>query len=72
MPVMVRSYTATFVKREKWWIAWSPDVPGALTQRKTLSEAKANLRDAIRLMLAPVDLRALPKNTRVVQDRIRL
>ncbi len=72
MPVMVRTYTATFVKRQRWWVAWSPDVPGALTQGKTLAEAKTNLRDAIRLMLAPVDLRALPKHARVVQDRIRL
>ena len=56
---MAKTYNATFLKRERWWVAWSEDVPGALTQGKTLAEAKANLRDAIRLMLQPVDLKRL-------------
>lgn len=69
--VMGKTYRATFLKRERWWVAWSEDVPGALTQGRTLAEAKANLRDAIRLMLQPADLRKLPK-VRVVQDRVRV
>ncbi len=68
---MAKSYRATFLKRERWWVAWSEDVPGALTQGKTLAEAKANLRDVIRLMLQPADLEGLPK-VRVVQDRVRV
>ena len=68
---MPKSYRATFLKRDRWWVAWSQDVPGALTQGKTLAEAKANLRDAIRLMLAPVEFDKLP-NVRVVQDRVRV
>ncbi len=67
---MAKSYRATFLKRDKWWVAWSEDVPGALTQGRTLLEAKSNLRDAIRLMLEPIDLRGLPK-MKVVNDRIR-
>ena len=47
---MAKSHRATFLKRKKWWVGWSEDVPGALTQGKTLTQAKANLRDAIRLM----------------------
>ncbi len=68
---MAKSYKATFLKRERWWVAWSADVPGALTQGRTLAEAKANLRDAIRLMLKPVDLDKMPK-VRVIQDRVRV
>ncbi|MGB2985146.1 MAG: type II toxin-antitoxin system HicB family antitoxin [Phycisphaerae bacterium] len=68
---MAKTYTATFLKRDRWWVAWSDDVPGALTQGKTLAEAKANLRDAIRLMLQPVSLDKLPK-VRVIQDRVRV
>ena len=68
---MAKSYKATFLKRDRWWVAWSEDVPGALTQGKTLAEAKANLRDAIRLMLEPADLDQIPK-VRVVQDRVRV
>jgi len=48
-------YRATFLKREKWWVGWTDDVPGALTQGKTLREARDNLRDAIALMLEDLD-----------------
>jgi predicted RNase H-like HicB family nuclease len=68
---MASSYEATFLKRGRWWVAWSADVPGALTQGRTLAEAKANLRDAIRLMLEPVDMRKLP-TARVKRDRVRV
>ena len=67
---MAKSYRASFLKRDKLWVAWSEDVPGALTQGRTLTEAKANLRDAIRLMLEPVDLENAPKG-KLVRDRIR-
>ncbi len=49
-------YQANFLHRDKWWVAWTDDVPGALTQGKTLDEARENLKDAIALMLEPVDL----------------
>ncbi len=68
---MAQTYRATFLKRDRWWVAWSEDVPGALTQGRTLAEAKTNLRDAIRIMLAPADLRKLPRG-RVIHDRIRV
>ena len=42
-------------------MAWTDDVPGALTQGRTLDEARENLKDAIALMLEPLDLsRTLP------------
>jgi len=66
-----QSYQATFLKRSKWWVAWSDDVPGALTQGKTLLEARENLRDAIRLMLEPVDLVGMPA-AKLVRDRVTL
>lgn len=47
---------ASFVKHGKWWIAWTEDVPGALTQGETLEEAQENLIDAIHMMQEPVDL----------------
>jgi predicted RNase H-like HicB family nuclease len=68
---MKSSYRATFLKRKAWWVAWSEDVPGALTQGKTLAEAKKNLRDAIRLMLEDVRTDRLPK-TRIVHARVRV
>ncbi|MBI4614131.1 MAG: type II toxin-antitoxin system HicB family antitoxin [Planctomycetes bacterium] len=58
---------ATFAKDGKWWVAWTEDVPGALTQGRTLKEAEENLVDAIREIQEPVDLEKLPKRRVVVK-----
>ncbi len=68
---MTRTFDATFLRRGRYWVAWCEDVPGALTQGRTLAEARENLRDAIRLMLAPVSTSDLPK-LRVVRRRVRV
>ncbi len=62
---------ATFVKDGEWWVAWSEDVPGALTQGKTIEEAKENLIDAIHEMQRPIDISSLP-NTDVVLEEIEV
>jgi predicted RNase H-like HicB family nuclease len=49
-----KKYRVQFLNTGKWWVGWSDDVPGALTQGRTLEEARENLRDAIRLMIEPV------------------
>jgi predicted RNase H-like HicB family nuclease len=62
---------ACFLQGEERWIAWSDDVPGALIQGKTLDEAGENLKDAIRLMLEPVDEAKLPEPAgRLVEELI--
>ncbi len=38
-------YQAHFLNTGEWWIAWTDDVPGALTQGKTLEEARDNLTE---------------------------
>ena len=55
------SYRANYLHRGKWWVAWTDDVPGAVTQGRTLASALENLKDAIALMLEPVDVSHLPK-----------
>ena len=52
---------ANFVQHGKWWVAWTEDVPGALTQGVTLEEARENLVDAVYMIKEPVDLSQLPK-----------
>ena len=42
--------TAAFKKVPEGYIAWVEDLPGANTQGATLEEARANLREAIRLV----------------------
>jgi predicted RNase H-like HicB family nuclease len=59
---------ASFVKDGKWWVAWSDDVPGALTQGATLKEARENLADAVRMIREPVDLSKLPKSKVVIEQ----
>jgi predicted RNase H-like HicB family nuclease len=59
---------AMFVKDGDWWVAWTEDVPGALTQGKTIEEARENLIDAIHEMRKPVDLSALPEREVILEE----
>ena len=59
---------ANFTRDGKWWVAWTSDVPGALTQGRTLREARENLIDAIREVLDPVELKNLPKRRTLVEE----
>ena len=56
-------YEVNFLHRGEWWVAWTDDLPGALTQGKTLDEARENLREAISLMREPTDIDDLPAST---------
>lgn len=44
-------FTAAYAKDGKWIMAWIEEVPGAHTQRKTMKEARENLREALALIL---------------------
>ena len=44
-------FTAVYKKSGKWYSGWVEEIPGINTQGKTLVEAKANLREAISLVL---------------------
>jgi predicted RNase H-like HicB family nuclease len=43
---------------ERWIVARVAEVPGALSQGRTREEARENVIDALRLMLAPEETRA--------------
>ena len=62
---------AIFVKDGDWWVAWTEDVPGAMTQGKTIEEARENLIDAVQEMQKPVDLSNLTQRE-VVTETIEL
>lgn len=50
---MKKRYTAIFTPAEEGgWIASCAEIPGANTQGETLAEARRNLKDAIRTLLA--------------------
>jgi len=66
-------YTAIFVKSGKWWAATVAEIPGVNAQGKTLEEARANLDDALQMVLEAMrnDLEALTAGSEVVRETIR-
>lgn len=44
--------TVVFERGEQgWWVATCPEIPGAVSQGRTVDEAREMLRDAIELLL---------------------
>jgi predicted RNase H-like HicB family nuclease len=43
--------TAVYQKQGAWYLGWVEEVPGVNTQGKTMVEAKANLKEALQLVL---------------------
>ncbi|MCG3196858.1 MAG: type II toxin-antitoxin system HicB family antitoxin [Candidatus Omnitrophica bacterium] len=69
----MRTIRAQFLHRDEWWVAWTDDVPGALTQGRTLEEARENLKDAIAAMEEPVDWEDIPFSSEsIIQEEIEV
>jgi predicted RNase H-like HicB family nuclease len=48
---MRNEFTAIIERDGEWYIAYSPEVPGANGQGKTIDECRQSLADAIELLL---------------------
>jgi predicted RNase H-like HicB family nuclease len=48
---MYSEFTAVFEREGDWYVAYSPEIPGANGQGRTKDEARASLAEAIALML---------------------
>jgi predicted RNase H-like HicB family nuclease len=63
---MKNKYTAVIRRTPRgWWIAKCVEIPGAMTQGRTKTEAKENLKDAIQQIIASEAeeaVAALPKD----------
>jgi predicted RNase H-like HicB family nuclease len=62
-PEMHNEFTAIFERDGEWYVAYSPEIPGANGQGQTKEEARQNLAAAISLILADRredGLRAVP------------
>ena len=46
-----RKFTAVYKKSGRWYSGWIEEIPGVNTQGKTLAETKANLKEALLLIL---------------------
>ena len=47
----MEKFTAVFQQEGEWWMAYVEELPGANTQGKTLDEARANLKDAVQMII---------------------
>ena len=61
--------TAVFEQDGEWWVGSVEALPGALSQGRTLDEARENLREAVRLIIAAN--RAVARRLTEGQDVIR-
>lgn len=48
---MRQRFTAIYKKHRDWYLGWVEEMPGVNTQGRTLLETKANLREALELIL---------------------
>ena len=48
---MRQQFTAIYKKQGKWYLGWVEEIPGVNTQGLTLTEVKANLKEALSLVL---------------------
>ncbi|MBL7140367.1 MAG: type II toxin-antitoxin system HicB family antitoxin [Planctomycetes bacterium] len=70
---MHNEFTAVIEKDGDWYIAWCPEIPGANGQGRTKDECRANLAEAIRLILdqrRQDALRGVPDDA--IQDTVTL
>ncbi len=70
---MHNEFTAIIEKDEDWYIAYSPEIPGANGQGRTIEEAKQSLTEAIVLILDDRRkdiLRGVPK--KAIREVVRI
>jgi predicted RNase H-like HicB family nuclease len=47
----MEKFTAVFEQDGDWWIGYVEELPGANTQGRTLDEARANLKEAVQMVI---------------------
>mgnify|MGYP001558227494 CR=1 FL=1 len=63
-------FNAVYKKSGKWYIGWVEEVPGVNTQGKTLAEVKANLREALNLVIQVNRELTRPSSGRVIRESL--
>ncbi len=53
---MERTFEATIEKRDKYYIGWIDEIPGAFSQGKTLKEVQENLVEAVHYLETQTEL----------------
>ncbi len=72
---MSKQFTAVFEQVGEWWIGYVEELPGANTQGRTLEETRANLREAIKLILETRQtqhFKPQPPSAKIIRETITL
>ena len=66
--------TAVYRKSGKWWAAYVEEVPGVNTQGATLTEVRANLKEALAMILAANRelARAAERDSRCIREPLQV
>jgi len=68
-----RYHTIIKPERNGWFVGWVEEVPGTITQGKTLEECRRNLRDSLQLMIETNRSEArLPLDPSCIQEPIEI
>ncbi|MDA8053514.1 MAG: type II toxin-antitoxin system HicB family antitoxin [Deltaproteobacteria bacterium] len=62
----MKKIKATFVKGKKYWVAYTDDIKGAMSQGRTIEEAEANLIDAIHELQKSEDISSVIKEKEII------
>ncbi len=46
----MHEFTTVFERDGDWWVGWVEEVPGAISQERTLEEVRESLKEAIQLI----------------------
>ena len=60
--LMRNEFTAVIERDGEWFVGWSPEIPGANGQGRSVEECRRNLDEAIQLILE--DRRSVPEMSR--------
>jgi predicted RNase H-like HicB family nuclease len=67
----VTKYTVLYNEEEEgWYSGQCLELPSAISQGETLDELKANMADAIQLVLASIDAEAEEKKKMVIEVQV--
>jgi predicted RNase H-like HicB family nuclease len=70
---MQKIFEATIEKRDKCYIGWIDEVPGAFSQGKTIKEVEENLAEAVLLVLeAERELKNTDSGIKTYRKKIRV
>ena len=73
MRMKQRFHTIIKPERNGWFVGWVEEVPGTITQGRSLQECRRNLRDALELMLETNRHEArLPLDESCIQEPIEI